>query len=522
MLRIFISSVQKELADERAVLRDYLRGDALLRRFFEVFFFEELPAADRRADACYLEEVERCEIYLGIFGDEYGWEDAEGLSPTHREFRRATELGKTRLVYIKGNDDSQRQAKMRSLIAEAGAELIRRRINSAEELIASVYASLIRVLEDREFIRFTPFDATACRNATLADLDLDGVSRFLGLARRGRSFPLGENTPPEEVLTHLNLLDKGRPTHAAVLLFARKPQRFLISSEVRCARFHGFEVEKPIPSYQVYKGTVFELIEQAKDFVLSKIDLWTGDRSQGVQVPTAYEIPQEVVAEAIVNAICHRDYTSNASVQVMLFKDRLEIWNPGHMPPGLTLEKLRQPHHSVPANPLIAEPLYLTKYIERMGTGIRDIIERCREAGLPEPEIRVDSGVWVTTIRRKPPQTGSIVTPEVAAQDTLLNTSMLQDIADVFGMPAAQVTAQVTAQVVKLLASVASEAKSREALQEAAAISHREHFRKAYMEPLLAAGWIERTIPEKPTSRNQKYRLTAKGRAWLAAQGGQP
>jgi predicted HTH transcriptional regulator len=291
---------------------------------------------------------------------------------------------------------------MKVLIGEAGAELIRRRVNSPEELLSAVYANLIKLLEEKELIRFTPFDASFCRNAMLDDLDMEGVSRFLVLARRGRSFPLPEDTPPEEVLTHLNLLDKGRPTHAAVLLFGKKPQRFLITSEVRCAHFHGFEVEKPIPSYQVYKGTLFDLIQQAKDFVLSKIDLWTGDRSQGIQVPTAYEIPQEVVAEAIVNAICHRDYASNASVQVMLFKDRLEIWNPGSLPPGLTLEKLKQPHHSVPANPLIAEPLYLTKNIERMGTGIRDMIQRCRKAGLAEPEIRLDAGEWITTIRRKP------------------------------------------------------------------------------------------------------------------------
>ena len=78
-----------------------------------------------------------------------------------------------------------------------------------------------------------------------------------------------------------------------------------------------------------------------------------------------------MVAEAIVNAVAHRDYASNGSVQVMLFADRLEVWNPGGLPPSLTLAKLRLPHGSVPANPLLAEPLYLTQYIERMGTGTR-------------------------------------------------------------------------------------------------------------------------------------------------------
>ena len=73
--------------------------------------------------------------------------------------------------------------------------------------------------------------------------------------------------------------------------------------------------------------------------------------------PVAYELPRAAVAEAIVNAVAHRDYASNASVRVMLFSDRLEIWNPGELPVGLTPEQLRQPHASIPRNPLIADPL---------------------------------------------------------------------------------------------------------------------------------------------------------------------
>lgn len=418
-MRIFISSVQKEFAAERKALAEYLSGDPLLRRFFETFLFErDVPASDRRPDAVYLDEVRNCDLYLGLFGDDYGWENKDGLSPTHLELNEATRQGKTRLIFVKGADDDAKHPKMRALIRDAGDTLVRRRFNSSEELVAAVYASLVRILEERELIRLGPFDATFCRNATLDDLDQDKITRFLGLARRGRNFLLPEDTPPHEVLTHLNLLDKGRPTHAAILLFAKQPQRFLITSEVKCAHFHGYEVAKPIPSYQVYKGTVFDLVDQAKDFVLSKIDLWVGTREHGTQAPTKYEIPQEVVAEAIVNAVVHRDYTSNASVQVMLFKDRLEIWNPGSLPPTLTLEKLRGPHASVPHNPLLAEPMYLTKYIERMGTGIRDMIHRCRKAGLPEPEIRLDGGSFVLTIRR--PASGS-ATPSGQAKEMKVN-----------------------------------------------------------------------------------------------------
>ena len=113
-LRIFISSVQKEFSAERAALRDYLRGDALMRRFFEPFLFEDVPAADRRADAVYLAEVQQCDLYIGLLGDDYGYEDAEGVSPTEREFALATQLHKTRLLFVKGTNDARRHQRARN------------------------------------------------------------------------------------------------------------------------------------------------------------------------------------------------------------------------------------------------------------------------------------------------------------------------------------------------------------------------------------------------------------------------
>lgn len=187
---------------------------------------------------------------------------------------------------------------------------------------------------------------------------------------------------------------------------------------MKCAHFHGTHVAKPIPSYQVYKGTVFELVDQALDFVMSKLNLAVGTRALSVEAPVAYEMPLEVVREAIVNAVAHRDYTSNGSVQVMLFANRLEVWNPGTLPPSLTLEMLRQPHGSVPGNPLLAEPRYLTKYIERMGTGTLEMIARCRKWGLPEPEFRVVDG-FVATIRRVPGRALEAVTPPVIGANGL-------------------------------------------------------------------------------------------------------
>ena len=122
-MRIFISSVQREFAEERMALRDYLRGDALMRRFFDVFLFEDVPAADRLADDLYLGEVERCDVFIGLFGNEYGVADTGGLSPTHREFEQASRLNKHRLLFVKGNDDS-RHPKMQELIRQAESQLV--------------------------------------------------------------------------------------------------------------------------------------------------------------------------------------------------------------------------------------------------------------------------------------------------------------------------------------------------------------------------------------------------------------
>ena len=398
-LAIFISSVQREFAQERAALRDYLRGDPLMRRFFAPFLFEDVPATDRRPDDLYLDEVERCDLYVGLFGRDYGTEDEDGISPTEREFDHATALGKQRLIFLQAAGGASRHPKMQALIGKAQAGLIRGRFDTPEDLVAELYASLVEYLAAKELLRSGPFDAATCEDAGFDDLDVERMNRFVGTARRARQFPLAENTPPEALLEHLNLMNKGRLTNAAILLFGKAPQRFLISSEVKCAHFHGTQVAKPIPSHQVYKGTVFELVDHAVDFVLSKIALSVGTRAESVQAPVAYEIPKEVVTEAIVNAVAHRDYTSAGSVQIMLFADRLEVWNPGRLPPPLTIEKLRGPHESIPGNPLLARAMYLVKYIEQMGTGTLDMIERCTTAGLREPEFEAVSE-FVTRIRR--------------------------------------------------------------------------------------------------------------------------
>jgi predicted HTH transcriptional regulator len=133
------------------------------------------------------------------------------------------------------------------------------------------------------------------------------------------------------------------------------------------------------------------------------------------------------------------------------------------------------------------ESLYLTKYIERIGTGVGDMIERCRNAGLLEPEFALTDG-FVTTIRRKPDHAFKAVTPQVTPQVEVL---------------------------LRLLYScgVLSNTEIRKRL----GLKDRKHLQERYLEPALAEGLVELTIPDKPRSRLQKYRLTSKGKTLIDA-----
>jgi predicted HTH transcriptional regulator len=202
------------------------------------------------------------------------------------------------------------------------------------------------------------------------------------------------------VLRHFNLLHDGNPTHAAVLLFGKEPRRFFNNIQVHCLHFSGTEKRKPILSHQPYEGRLFEVIDDAVEFVLGKLNRPVGTRAEASQASGDFEVPRSVVAEAIVNAVAHRDYRNPGFVQVIVFADRIEVWNPGELPSGLTPEMLREPHGPLPRNPLIAEPLFRVKYVEKAGTGTTDMIADCIEAGLPEPDFKQHGPHFVTTIWR--------------------------------------------------------------------------------------------------------------------------
>ena len=204
------------------------------------------------------------------------------------------------------------------------------------------------------------------------------------------------------------------------------------------------------------------------------------------------ELPLDALREAVVNAVAHRDYRSTANVHVYLFHDRLEVVSPGGLPAGITEAELGV--KSVPRNPLLFGLLHRMDAVEHVGSGIRRIRDLCREWRVLDPVIDV-SEHWVTVTFRRPAQGGE-------GSGSTSGGPGGDQVGTKWGPSGDQVgilRKSLSAQPITELMMVAGR-------------KNRTKFRNQVLRPLLDAGWIEMTIPDKPTSRKQRYRTTAAGR----------
>ena len=321
------------------------------------------------------------------------------------------------------------------------------------------------------------WDGVPVPGIKLGDLSNSVIKNFGQLAKQSRRLDdaiLKE--PMGSLLEKLGLRDGKYLKRAALLLFHSVPESLITGAYTKLGFFRS---NSDLRYQDEINGDLFTQVEKTLDLLLTKY-LQAGISYRGVQRIEMLPVPEAALREAVLNALIHKDYASGAPIQISVYADKLMVWNPGTLPPDWSVEKLLGKHASEPYNPDIANAFFRAGLIESWGRGIERIFEACHEAGTPEPLLRAETtGVWM----------------EFPFSDQQIT---------------GQVAGQVAGQVQKLTNVIQGE-MSRTELMSALNLRNRDSFSKRYLKPSLVAGYIEMTIPDKPNSRLQKYRLTEQG-----------
>jgi len=317
------------------------------------------------------------------------------------------------------------------------------------------------------------WDSYPHEQSGLDDLAIDQVMHFIAEVNKQGRFILEDS--PLAALEKMRLVRNAQPTHAAMLLFAAQP----LAYHIRVGRLKN--AATIIDDRQI-TSNLFAAVDEAMQAIKSHLSLSYSFDGSIKRIET-WEYPLQAVREALLNAVVHRDYTVPSDIQIKIFDNRITIYSPGKLYGDLTVQQLLQNRYqSHLRNKLIAEAFYLTCRIEKYGSGIARIQQ------------------------------------EMEAYPTLQFT--IEEIANgilVSFVKELKVTGEVTGEVMRLL-NVCEGEKSRKELQGLLGLQHEDHFRKAYLLPALAAELLEMTRPTTPKSRMQRYRLTEKGRRYMASK----
>ena len=252
-------------------------------------------------------------------------------------------------------------------------------------------------------------------------MDKKQIDWFYQKAHEERNLPLAESA---EDIEKLNILTNGKPNVAGILAFGRNITKYLPMAFTKCAVFEGIDKTGRMLDHLDIKTNVFNQINRAENFILRNIRKEAEVNPETGRRESRYEVPFRAIREAIANAVAHRDYRLASTIDIAIFDDRIEVWSPGELPHGITLKQLHQPHKSVLRNGTLAELLYLTRYIERWGTGIQNMKEWMGGFGLPEPEFVITGHSIVTVLKR--PAKNSIPQTSVKVRETPQATPQVQ------------------------------------------------------------------------------------------------
>lgn len=233
--------------------------------------------------------------------------------------------------------------------------------------------------------------------ATLDDIDETAVAKFLVMAKEKGRLPEVDGLSTEQLFDKLRLIENGQIKRAALILFGKDPGKFYPSINVRIGRFKD---ELNLIFQESEEGNIINLYQAVLNqinhkFIIKNISF------EGMHRIETPEYPREAMREAILNALVHRNYMG-VHTQIRVYDDKISFWNDGGLQSPLTVESLKRPHSSRPRNVLIADVCFKGGLIDAWGRGTIKIMETCKQAGLPEPEIiELDGGLLVTMFKNK-------------------------------------------------------------------------------------------------------------------------
>lgn len=233
------------------------------------------------------------------------------------------------------------------------------------------------------------------QRATFNDIDEKAVKAFLAASENAGRLPENNQglTIPE-LFEKLRLTENGQLKRAAIIFFGKDPGKFYPSIYVKIGRFGKSDTD--IVFQEMEEGNLIVLLNAVLNQLNHKF-LIRSIGFEGMHRIEKGEYPLPALREMLLNALVHRNYMG-APIQIRVYDDKINIWNEGTLPVGLTLDALKRSHSSRPRNPIIADVAFKGGYIDAWGRGTIKIIDTCKEAELPEPEMQEQDGGFSITL----------------------------------------------------------------------------------------------------------------------------
>ncbi|MEI7459291.1 MAG: ATP-binding protein [Pirellula sp.] len=416
-LRVFISSVQKELASERLALQILLTTDPFLQQHTRPVLFEREPQPLRPDSQAYLKLLDRCQLMVLILGKTYGNRYGD-LSATHHEYRRSQELQLPTLVCVLGDNKLKREKPLEDFLDELKNDgHTYDRFSTIENLQQNARERLIKHIRDCYHIEPTRDEdsigkgtleiASAFERQRLPDWSMDAAMR-----KRAQQLALVSSGTERKSLATKDQLrelrsrgylwlddsDQLKLTAAGLLLLGRDPSACFAHCRVQLDAFSGKSKDAKAIDHATAVGDIASTVDQALAFIDRNIRHPL--RVVGLKRVEIAEYPDEAIREAIVNALAHRDYEdATRHVVVEVLKDRIEVSSPGGPPGNAKMAVIRRgTSKSRARNPLIAQGLRFMGLMEERGTGILRMKATMLAHGLDEPQLSIEDDYFVVTL----------------------------------------------------------------------------------------------------------------------------